>query len=96
MSKKQSKKSKTADPVPVVVADPVLKKKASKKASPKKVAVKAPGKAKKPPIKVKRVDSPDDDSAVKISSNDKKVQTKLVVKDGMVIVEPVFNPFDES
>lgn len=84
------------DPAPKA---PVKKKPVKKaKAKPKAKAVPAP-KPKKP-ITVKRLDESKDEVkdelAIKLDPFTKKVQTKLVVKDGIVIVQPVFNPFDES
>lgn len=52
---------------------------------------------KKKPITVKRIDDEKDDSVITVTPDPftKKVRTKFVLKDGMVIVEPISNPFDE-
>lgn len=76
----------------------------AKKATPKKKAVKEKVlKPKKAPIKIKRVDdsevvSTETPKAPEPPPPDpftKKVLTKTTLKDGMIIVEPLNNPFDD-
>ncbi len=68
--------------------------------SKKKIAkaVKETTKTKKAPVKVKRIEEPvpaEPETKSKPDPFTKKVQTKTVLKDGMVIVEPINNPVDD-